>query len=73
MQVRIRWTKTEYYDNYDANSIPPYPYFNVDEDQLIEYPGYVYHCHFLDHEDDELMRPFMMQPSDRFSKEFQPN
>lgn len=24
-------------------------------------PGYVWHCHILDHEDNEMMRPFMVQ------------
>ncbi len=22
-------------------------------------PGYVWHCHILDHEDDEMMRPYI--------------
>ena len=46
------------------------PYFHIPEDQLIEYPGFVYHCHFLTHEDDELMRNFMMEPSDRFERDY---
>ncbi|XP_020251817.1 multicopper oxidase LPR2-like [Asparagus officinalis] len=25
-------------------------------------PGYVYHCHILDHEDNVMMRPFMLVP-----------
>ncbi|KAJ4765429.1 Cell division protein FtsP [Rhynchospora pubera] len=25
-------------------------------------PGYVYHCHILDHEDNEMMRPFKIVP-----------
>lgn len=41
MKIRIRWTSADY------NGI--YPYFKVPEDQLIEFPGYVYHCHFLQH------------------------
>ena len=24
-------------------------------------PGYVYHCHILDHEDNEMMRPFIIK------------
>lgn len=42
--VRIRWTKTAYDANVDGSN-----YFHVDEKQLIEFPGYVYHCHFLNH------------------------
>lgn len=37
-----------------------YPFFNIPEDQLIEFPGFVYHCHILPHEDNEMMRPFML-------------
>ncbi|HZD00632.1 MAG TPA: multicopper oxidase domain-containing protein [Actinomycetes bacterium] len=25
--------------------------------------GYVWHCHILDHEDNEMMRPFRVQPA----------
>lgn len=27
-----------------------------------EPPGYVWHCHILDHEDNEMMRPYLVQP-----------
>ena len=26
-------------------------------------PGYVWHCHIIDHEDNEMMRPYSVQPS----------
>lgn len=25
-------------------------------------PGYVWHCHIIDHEDNEMMRPYLVQP-----------
>ncbi len=25
-------------------------------------PGYVWHCHILEHEDNEMMRPYLVQP-----------
>jgi len=25
-------------------------------------PGYVFHCHILDHEDNEMMRPYIVTP-----------
>ncbi|MHB8097472.1 MAG: multicopper oxidase domain-containing protein, partial [Erysipelotrichaceae bacterium] len=25
-------------------------------------PGYVWHCHILDHEDNEMMRPYQVKP-----------
>ncbi len=28
-----------------------------------EGPGYVWHCHILDHEDNEMMRPYKVEPS----------
>lgn len=61
MVLRVRWAST----NYDP-AIKPYPYFSVPEDQLMEFPGFVYHCHILPHEDNEMMRPFMLTPSDKF-------
>ena len=61
--VRIRWTKTAYDAAVDGNN-----YFHVDEKQLIEFPGYVYHCHFLTHQDHEMMRPIMMRLSEAYKK-----
>jgi FtsP/CotA-like multicopper oxidase with cupredoxin domain len=59
--LRIRWTMTEYDEKVQA-----YPYFKIPEDQLMEFPGFVYHCHILPHEDNEMMRPYMLQPSDAY-------
>ncbi len=34
-----------------------------------EGPGYVWHCHIIDHEDNEMMRPYTVNPNiSRFSK-----
>jgi hypothetical protein len=57
LQYRIRWTKS----NYTAADKAAGTYFHVPNDQLREFPGYVYHCHILDHEDNEMMRPIMLQ------------
>ena len=51
---RIRWTKNSYKGGDDT-------YFNVPLDQLREYPGFIYHCHVLNHEDSGMMRPYMLQ------------
>jgi hypothetical protein len=32
----------------------------------MEFPGFVYHCHILPHEDNEMMRPYMLLPSDKY-------
>lgn len=67
IQVRIRWTSTEY-----DPEVKPYPFFNVPEDQLIEFPGFVYHCHFLNHEDNEMIRPISLKPSFFFDQYYPP-
>ena len=52
---RMRWTKVDYDEKVDGKN-----YFHAPEHHLLEYPGYVYHCHFLHHEDNMLMRPIML-------------
>ena len=42
--LRVRWASTTY-----DPLIRAYPYFNIPEEQLVEFPGYVYHCHILPH------------------------
>jgi FtsP/CotA-like multicopper oxidase with cupredoxin domain len=56
-QFRIRWAKSDFTEADRAVG----KYFNVPNDQLREYPGFVYHCHILHHEDNEMMRPIMLQ------------
>jgi hypothetical protein len=58
LQLRARWAKPEYNE---ALHKPKGEYFHVPADQMREYPGYVYHCHILPHEDNEMMRPIMLQ------------
>ena len=60
---RIRWTKTDYDSERDGTN-----YFDVPEKHLIEFPGFVYHCHQLTHEDKLMMKSFMMQSSDASKK-----
>jgi hypothetical protein len=57
LQLRIRWTKSEFAEADRTAG----KYFNIPNDQLREYPGFVYHCHILRHEDNEMMRPIMLQ------------
>lgn len=57
LQYRIRWTKSNYTEADKAAGT----YFHVPNDQLREYPGFIYHCHILPHEDNEMMRPIMVQ------------
>lgn len=46
--IRARWTQQ------NGN---PYPF------DTTEGPGYVWHCHILEHEDNEMMRPYIVVPS----------
>ena len=61
LNIRIRWTKTAYDKEIDGRD-----YFDVPEEQLLEFPGFIYHCHFLHHEDNVMMRPIMMEPSENY-------
>jgi len=37
--------------------------FDVDEQGRLTYSGrYMYHCHILEHEDRDMMRPFVTMP-----------
>jgi len=41
---------------FDATGVTPIAY---DKDgNLAVGPGYVWHCHIVDHEDNEMMRPY---------------
>jgi hypothetical protein len=42
--LRVRWASNTY-----NPKVRSYPYFNIPEDDIIEFPGYVYHCHILPH------------------------
>ena len=57
--------------------MPPEPWETGVKDTVIAYPGqvtrvqaavrhgraqYVWHCHILEHEDNEMMRPFRVGP-----------
>jgi len=45
--IRIRWTQQDG---------TPYPF------DPTQGPGYVWHCHIVDHEDNEMMRPYKVMP-----------
>jgi spore coat protein A, manganese oxidase len=58
--------------------LPPHPGESGVKDTVIAYPGqvtriratfdtpgrYVWHCHILEHEDNEMMRPLQVHPRD---------
>ena len=41
-------------------SVNTYPF---DPTELIGGVGYVWHCHIVDHEDNEMMRPYIVGPA----------
>ncbi len=54
MRIVIRWTPTDtpVYPNTSLSGTNFFP-FNPSSG-----PGYVWHCHIIDHEDNEMMRPY---------------
>ena len=60
----------------DGNIRPPEPWETGYKDTVISYPGeitrvkalfdlpglYVWHCHIVEHEDNEMMRPYVVSP-----------
>jgi FtsP/CotA-like multicopper oxidase with cupredoxin domain len=59
-----------------SEPVPPEPWERGRKDTVIAYPGqvtrvkmtfnnggqYVWHCHILEHEDNEMMRPYRIGP-----------
>jgi FtsP/CotA-like multicopper oxidase with cupredoxin domain len=50
LRIVVRWTPT--YQKKSQADQNFYPFDPTDG------PGYVWHCHILDHEDNEMMRPY---------------
>ncbi len=57
--IRIRWAPqdTPIYGPY-----APKPGVNTYSFNPCTGPGYVWHCHIIDHEDNEMMRPYKVKP-----------
>lgn len=51
-RIAVRYTPTDYDPANPASPSPAYYPFNPDGGH-----GYVWHCHIIDHEDNEMMRP----------------
>lgn len=61
-RILVRWAKqdgTPY--SFDATGVTPIS-FGPDGATLTFGPGYVWHCHIVDHEDNEMMRPYRPIP-----------
>ena len=57
-RIMIRWTPTDILVGAESPGITQYPF---DPTQLIGGVGYVWHCHIIDHEDNEMMRPYVLR------------
>ncbi len=53
--IRIRWAPQ---DSPVSGSNAPRPGVNKYSFDPTFGPGYVWHCHIIDHEDNEMMRPY---------------
>jgi FtsP/CotA-like multicopper oxidase with cupredoxin domain len=57
-RIAVRWAPTDLATNLDPNELV-YPF-----DPSAGGHGYVWHCHIVDHEDNEMMRPDRVQAKD---------
>ena len=55
--IRIRWAPQ---DAPVSGPCAPRPGVNMYEFDPTYGPGYVWHCHIIDHEDNEMMRPYIV-------------
>jgi FtsP/CotA-like multicopper oxidase with cupredoxin domain len=62
-RIVVRWAPTEL----PANTAPGNAYFPFDPNSSGQ--GYVWHCHIVDHEDNEMMRPNEVEPNPNVTKE----
>ncbi|MBN2034205.1 MAG: multicopper oxidase domain-containing protein [Deltaproteobacteria bacterium] len=58
-RIMIRWTPTDILVGDETPGTNQYEGF--DPMDLINGVGYVWHCHIIDHEDNEMMRPYVVQ------------
>ncbi len=56
-RIMIRWTPTDIPVGRETLGTSQYPF---DPTELINGVGYVWHCHIVDHEDNEMMRPYVL-------------
>jgi FtsP/CotA-like multicopper oxidase with cupredoxin domain len=57
-RIMVRWTPTDIAFGSETLGTSQYPF---DPTQLVNGIGYVWHCHIVDHEDNEMMRPYVLK------------
>ncbi|MGE5856433.1 MAG: multicopper oxidase domain-containing protein, partial [Syntrophaceae bacterium] len=55
-RIAVRWAPTDLAVGTTSQGVEYYPFYSTTG------PGYVWHCHFIDHEDNEMMRPYAVAP-----------
>ena len=58
-RIVVRWAETDYAVNAVSAGSNAYTAFDPTA-ALIGGVGYVWHCHIVDHEDNEMMRPYIV-------------
>jgi spore coat protein A, manganese oxidase len=57
-RIMVRWTPTDIAVNDETPGTSQYPF---NPTVLVNGVGYVWHCHIVDHEDNEMMRPYVLR------------
>ena len=53
-RIAVRWAPQDLATNATHPGVDPFPFDPTNG------PGYIEHCHILDHEDNEFMRPMLI-------------
>jgi spore coat protein A, manganese oxidase len=61
MRIIVRWAPTSTPASENVPGVNLYPF------DPTQGPGYVWHCHILDHEDNEMMRPYLVGAASQVS------
>jgi FtsP/CotA-like multicopper oxidase with cupredoxin domain len=58
-RIVVRWAETDAPVATTVAGVKTYPFADT---ELFSGVGYVWHCHIVDHEDNEMMRPYIVRP-----------
>jgi FtsP/CotA-like multicopper oxidase with cupredoxin domain len=58
-RIMVRWTPTDIPVGSETPGVSQY--VGITTTELIDGIGYVWHCHIVDHEDNEMMRPYVLR------------
>jgi FtsP/CotA-like multicopper oxidase with cupredoxin domain len=58
-RIMVRWTPTDIVVGSETPGVSQY--LSITTAELVDAIGYVWHCHIVDHEDNEMMRPYVLR------------